>query len=265
MRRHRRRAKLNPAMPARARSKSTSPAGPALAPSTRRVFAALALAASVTAASRPTRAQAPAPPATPSHQPDARRILVHIDGAPAAMLQMASNGDDSWTTVCTGSCDALLPVGRAYRIDGDGIRRSGEFQLQPSLGDRLTLDVNPASSARFAWGVALVPIGAATIATGLAANFMAGIGSAGGSDPNGEPGPPNYTPGTVLIVAGAVMILGGVCLFLHDWATTVQPSNAQPVRELSPPQYPDGGWRERSPEERAFPTATITPLWALRF
>ena len=205
-----------------------------------------------------------------------RRVLVHVDGAPDAILQEDSSGDGHWTTVCAGACDALLPIGPRYRVDGDGMRRSGWFQLQPPSGNRVTLDVAPGSSARFAWGIALLPIGAATIAGGFWAVIAAGLGAAGGSEAVGEPGPPNYTPGTVLIVVGAVAMVGGVILLLHDWETDVRQRNVEPPKTLPPstdlpteqrswPASFPGGWRERSPEERALPTATLAPLWVLRF
>jgi hypothetical protein len=203
-------------------------------------------------------------------------VLVHVDGAPDAILQEDSSGDGHWTTVCAGACDALLPIGPTYRIDGDGMRRSGSFQLQPPSGNRVTLDVAPGSSARFAWGIALLPIGAATIAGGFFAWFAAALGSAGGSEAVGEPGPPNYTPGTVLIVVGAVAMVGGVILLIHDWGTDVRQTNVEPPKPLPPlpdPPSPDrpppdlftGGWRERSPEERALPAAMVAPLWGGRF
>jgi hypothetical protein len=193
-------------------------------------------------------------------------VLVHVDGPPEAIVQEDPTGDGHWTTVCAGACDTLLPIGPVYRIDGDGMRRSGQFQLQPPSANRITLDVSPASSTRFAWGIALLPIGAATIAGGVFAVFAAGLGAAGGSEAVGEPGPPNYTPGTVLIGVGAAAMLGGLILFAHDWETDVRQSNAEPPKTLPPStDLPTGEWRERSPEERVLPAAMVAPFWGLRF
>jgi hypothetical protein len=212
-------------------------------------------------------AQSAALPPTPAPEPNAHRALVHLDGAPDALLQQSVGGDGQWKTVCKGPCDTVLPVGPTYRIDGEGIRTSADFHLPPSAGSRVTLDVSPASSARFGWGVALVPIGLLTSAVGCLAMYVAAIDSSyGGSEAVGEPGPPNYTPGAALVVVGAVAVIGGLVLLAHDWETGVQGA-APPPRPPAPLMNYDsaGGWRERSPEERALPSTTIAPLWGLRF
>lgn len=196
-------------------------------------------------------------------------MLVHIDGAPDAILQQDASGSGQWTTVCAGACDAHLPIGPMYRVDGNGMRRSSQFQLRPSPGNRITLDVSPASSTRFAVGVALVPIGALTMGAGALVVFAAGNGATRGSEALGEPGPADYTLGHVLMIVGAVTILAGLILFVHDWETGVRQGNVEnvePPSTLRPAtELPTGGWRERSPEERALPTATVVPLGVLRF
>jgi hypothetical protein len=214
---------------------------------------------------RAAGAQSVAQPPPPALEPDVPGTLVHLDGAPEVLLQQYV-GAAEWKTVCKGPCDTVLPVGPTYRIDGEGMRTSDDFHLRPSAGSRVTLDVTPASSARFGLGVALVPIGVLTIGAGCLGMFAAGIGSSyGGSDAIGEPGPPNYTPYAVVIVVGAVAVVGGIVLLVHDWETGVK-STGQPPKPPAPlMDYPAGGWRERSPEERALPSASIAPLWGLRF
>jgi hypothetical protein len=119
-------------------------------------------------------AQFGAVPPKPVLEPNALRALVHLDGSPGALLQQYVGGGGQWKTVCKGTCDTVLPVGPAYRIDGEGMRTSGDFRLPPSAGSRVTLDVTPASSARFGLGVALVPIGVLTIAAGCFGLLYAG-------------------------------------------------------------------------------------------
>ncbi len=112
--------------------------------------------------------------------------------------------------------------------------------------------------------IALMPIGA--VAIGAGAVLAAGLGAAGGSEAVGEPGPPDYTPGHVLMVVGAITMLGGLILFAHDWETGVRQGNVESPKTLPPStDVPTGGWRERSPEERALPAATLAPLYVLRF
>ncbi len=218
----------------------------------------------VLALTRAAGAQSVALLPTPALGPNATGALVHLDGAPDALLQQYVGGDSQWRTVCKGPCDAVLPVGPTYRIDGEGIRTSGDFHLPPSAGSHVALDVTPASSQRFGLGAFLVPIGVLSSAVGCLGMLFAGSDAGyGGSE--GEPPPPNYTPYAVLVVVGAVAIVGGIVLLVHDWETGVKRTDQPPKPPAASTGYPAAGWRERSPEERALPSTTIAPLWGLRF
>jgi len=213
---------------------------------------------------RPAGAQSPGTSATPTREQDAPRVLVHVAGASDALLQQDARGDGNWTTVCTGSCDTLLPLGPAYRIDGDGMRTSSAFNLDAAAGGHVTLAVCPGRTGRFALGIVLEPAGFAALVGGL---FWAwtSLATGGGSEAN-EPPPPSPTPGYVVAGLGAAAIIGGIVLIVHDATTDVQQQNsarANPVPPSSSATAPV--WREPTPEERALPVATVAPLWGVRF
>ena len=54
-------------------------------------------------------------------------VCVHVEGADDAEVQRKSGPDGEWTTVCSGRCDAVLPVGPDYRIAGGGDARVGRL------------------------------------------------------------------------------------------------------------------------------------------
>ena len=209
-------------------------------------------------------AQTPAPPTAPNVTPDVPRVLVHVEGAPDAVVQQDAKGDGQWTTVCTGSCDALVPLGPATRIDGDGLRTSSTFHLDAPAGGRVTLNVAPGSSGRFATGLFLVPIGVLAILGGSYLT-LAALASGGGSEAI-QPPPPSPVPGEIVIGLGAAVVIGGVVLLVHDATTSVRQASAAPA---APPPAASGppapAWRERTPEERALPVAAVAPLWVGRF
>ena len=181
--------------------------------------------------SRSARARSPNPPTTTPPGQDVSRVLVHVDGVPDALLQQDARGDGQWTTVCRGTCEALVPVGPAYRIDGDGMRTSSAFHLgAPSAGGNVTLGVTPGSSGRFALGVVLASVGAAAVAGGIVA-VLVSLSEGGGSEAN-EPSPPSLVPGAVVIGLGAVAVIGGIVLIVHDATTAVRQQSTAPPRRL---------------------------------
>jgi hypothetical protein len=106
----------------------------------------------------PAAAQTPAPAAAVTGS-----VHVTMDGDNDAVLEQDHGG--AWSVVCTGACNASLPLEPMYRISGSGVRTSGSFHLLGKPGDRIALHLNTASSAAFGGGVTMALLGglAATI------------------------------------------------------------------------------------------------------
>jgi hypothetical protein len=202
----------------------------------------------------------------------APRVWVHVDGPAAAELQQAS-GDGHWTTVCTGPCEAPLPLGAEYRVDGQGIQTSNSFRLTGTAEQHVRLTVKPGSSTFHAVGLALVPIGLVTVLLGLLADFRAGFDSGfGGSEGPADPHP-DMTPGNVTMgVGAAVAVLGMVVMAVNTTravfpdAPSPDPSSSEPAQAMEgDPTRIVPTWRAAERAPIAPPPMLGVPLWTGRF
>jgi hypothetical protein len=198
----------------------------------------------------------------------AHGVWVHIDGPRDAELQEDSDGDGTWTTVCSGPCDRLLPAGKEYRIDGESMRSSTPFGLAGQPSEHLTLKVDAASSGLFTGGVVLVPVGLLTALVGGLDIFVGQLNASGGSEVYKRPNQ-NLTAGAVTIGVGAALVGLGIAIVTSATTRVSQYRGATEVGRASPDEtwrfLPS--WRSTEMREPALAPMPIvsTSLWTGRF
>jgi len=112
------------------------------------------------------QAPPPAPDASASTAAaSSNMVLVHLDTPTDVDLEVDFGGGH-WRTVCSSPCDQPLATNRVYRINGSGVRPSHPFQID--AGQKITIEVDPASSAGHGIGIAVTIIGVAGLAPGAA-------------------------------------------------------------------------------------------------
>jgi hypothetical protein len=88
-------------------------------------------------------------------------VVVHVDAPqPVSLEGRASDGDD-WEVLCTAPCDRAAPTSYTYRITGAGVRTTNTFHIDP--GGRLTLSVDPSSTAGHVGAVFITVVGSAAL------------------------------------------------------------------------------------------------------
>jgi hypothetical protein len=92
-------------------------------------------------------------------------VLVHLD-TPSDVDLEVDLGGGHWQVACSSPCDRPLGTNHLYRINGSGVRASHPFEIE--AGQKVTLEVDPASSAGHGLGIAVTIIGVAGLAPGAA-------------------------------------------------------------------------------------------------
>jgi hypothetical protein len=167
-------------------------------------------------------------PAAPAAAATAPTVWVHIEGSQVAQLQRDKSGDGDWVTVCTAPCDRALPAQVGYRIVGDGIRDSSDFELSAQAGERQTLTVDEGSRGGFVLGLVGTIAGGVAIGVGLLVVAIAALSRAVDGD-NGSPtqGDANAeTAGWVISGAGTAGLVGGIVLLVSNGRTRVAQGSA---------------------------------------
>jgi hypothetical protein len=171
--------------------------------------------------------------------------------------------DGDWATVCSLPCSATLSPDLVYRVGGDGLVPSREFQLGGSAAD---LQVHPVTRARRGLGYGLIAAAPVALIVGLG---LAGWGVHEGFSVD-EGGGGNPGAGTLGMAAGLAVAAGGVVSLL------VGVSLASQVTKVDGPQDPPaaastGPLPLRAPisrEESAplpWPKTTGASLYSVRF
>ena len=213
------------------------------------------------------------PPPPVATVPQARRralVVVQLEGADGAELQRrngAGDDDDDWVTVCSGPCNARVPVGAEYRIAGGGIRPSRPFQLAGAPGDRVSIDVTPGSTGWFVLGIVIIPLGGATMLTGLMLLVVSAL--VGMTNGGGDATASDFTAaGWITIGLGTAAMVGGVVLVINNAHSSV----TQNVGGVPSALLLQGDawkraptWKEATPGERALPPVVGFPVWTGRF
>jgi hypothetical protein len=126
----------------------------------------------------PSPAPAPAPaPAPPMRGPT---VTVHITSRVPVLLDRRPAGSDTWVPACASPCDAELPIGDTYRVEGAGLRASQEIHLAAQPGARVELAVTPARKALRGLGQGFATVGASFGLLGIPM-LISGIAQAGRS------------------------------------------------------------------------------------
>jgi hypothetical protein len=232
-------------------------------------------------ASAPIVVQPPAPAAS---------VMVSID-APSDVVLEVQDEHSRWVEVCNAPCNKLLSTAGNYRINGDGVRPSKPFRLQP--GQQVKLDVDTTSSAGHVIAIVVTVTGAIGVvpALGVTSIIVAAelfglilicpiVDAASSTSYAGCLGdiavyfgqayalPYVWIPG----VAGVVMLAGGGAWLAGTPATGVNQTvtGAPPP---APPAAPGAGalpitrrpeWRT-SPDRGLYPVAITSPIVSVRF
>ncbi len=168
----------------------------------------------------PPAAATPAPPPPPANPPGT--VTVHINSPKVVALEKRTDSGAPWEHVCNSPCDVPTSTNDQYQIVGIDLNGSRPFVLDSSLGDKITLDVQPGihnKGARGGWllagGIVLAVGGLVTIVAGSRNTAVPGDSGANFSTQNTD----FIFVGSALITAGIVLgITGGS--FMYDNAHT---------------------------------------------
>lgn len=186
-------------------------------------------------------ASAPVTVAPPSDAqalpPKDETVVVHIDAPRPVELEMANEGDPrhlTWTSVCQSPCDKALPIDRAYRIAGDGVRSSRPVSFRgEAAGSHVYLNANVATKGGFVGGIVLTSIGTATIGVGA---LLVLVSYHGGSSPSGYSFSKTQDPG--LQAAGLITMGAGVAMLVPGIVMTVKHASTKVNQSKTPPASP---------------------------
>jgi hypothetical protein len=194
-----------------------------------------------------------APPVSGGFAPPPRRprfeggnrgsAVVHLDADPGVVLESISPGSGRWALVCAAPCDAAVPLGRQYRIAGEGIRPSRAFGIEAAPGGHAEISVSAATKGGFQGGIALSSVGAGAIIVGLTVVFVGALGACGDGDFGTCDGPANgglETAGAIISLAGVALLVGGIILTVSNARTKA----TQTVGDIVPPapSRPETAW-----------------------
>jgi hypothetical protein len=146
-------------------------------------------------------------------------VLVHIETQRRVTLDRRNPGDDQpWVTACESPCDVQLPLNNDYRIVGEGIWASSEFELEGNPGQRVVVKVNPATRFARTAGIVVAGVGLTAAIVGLyvvavsATTNCFNTVSTNGCDSSGG----GTTVGWVIVAAGLVTAaVGGVLILMN--------------------------------------------------
>lgn len=146
----------------------------------------------------------------------------------------------TWAPVCSAPCEATVPRG-SYRIDGDGVRPSHSFEVDPTNGgDRIVLRVKPASEAGHTAGLVLLGVGSAALVAGVVLAFLGGLteGFAGllcFLPPCTNGGAAELAAGAATLTLGGTFVFVGAALTVSNAASTVTQSAEPAARAFTFP------------------------------
>lgn len=194
------------------------------------------------------------PQAQPPQQvvPDGGSVFVHIESPrPVRLLRRASTRG-AYDAVCESPCDAMVPLSGVYQIVGDGMPSSRELTLRGNPGDRVVLNVDPASRGTMVTGWVIFGVGGLAVLVGVAVMLIGAMGEALGHSKGSEV----VGAGGITALAGLAGVGTGLALAIPNLRThTEQESRGREVSN-------DDRWL-RMPE--AQPRATTLPVLGFTF
>jgi len=171
-----------------------------------------------------TPAASPATPAAPMVGPRAR---VHISSPKQVILYRRAAGTLGFAQACTSPCDEDLPTGDTYRLAGNGVSQTKEFQLPASTNGRVDIVLDPPSVGGMIGGGLLAGTGATAAYIGL---IMALVGQeekdkgcyvySSGSCSSSD-GESLRNAGLVTMLIGAALTTVGIVVFINSASTDV--------------------------------------------
>jgi hypothetical protein len=168
----------------------------------------------------------PAP--APAAAAPKRTAFVHIESEQQVRLE-AVLGRKDFRFVCTSPCDMEVDLDASYQIAGDGVRASRQFQLSAQQGQKVLIEVDPASKAGFVWGIVIVSVAPVVSLVGL---VVYALSSDITSSSSGQ------TVGAAMGIGGLVGTVLGIVLIASNASSkttqsTVGPQTPPPPRETS--------------------------------
>lgn len=203
------------------------------------------------------------------HREPGSMVFVQLDADESAVLeQEAPAGTKNafqWVEVCRAPCNLMMPNDRAYRIYGDGVRKSGTFALAGRNGERVTVAVDAAHTGGFVGGVVLMGVGIPTVGVG---GLVALVGVAAEKSSIA-------TGGLIATGIGAAATLAGIVLVATNSSTSIRQTTLPPPRRResdappapAPAAAPQGFFTtpEREREQALTPLPMTLPVAAFAF
>lgn len=150
-------------------------------------------------------------------------VLVHIETSRPITLDRRNPGEDQpWVTACESPCDVQLPLNNDYRIVGEGIWASSEFELEGSAGQRVVVKVAPATRLTRTAGIVVAGAGLLAIIIGVYVVAIAAAASCTSFNSNGSCASDTgggVAIGVVLMLGGLVTMAVGGIIILANWRT----------------------------------------------
>jgi hypothetical protein len=158
---------------------------------------------------KPAAAPAEATPSTATPGATApAKVTVHIQSSRPVSLEHRAPGQSAWEFVCGSPCDQAISTTDEYHIVGTGLNDSKPFMVDTSSGDKITLDVSPATHGKYNTGTWILVGGGVLLVGGVIA-LLAGSSS---NEVPGNNGVTTTDKNTNWIFVGTAAILGGVIL-----------------------------------------------------
>ena len=146
-----------------------------------------------------------------------------------------------------------VPLGATYRITGDGIRASDDFELQGTCGDPINLEVHARARGTFIGGIVMMSVGGATISSAFLYLLLAGFGDDPNARDRGGREQPDALAFGIAIGVGAGLIAAGLPVTLTNRRSLVM----TPGERIEPA---GGGMTAAAGVRRAPDSVLITPI-----
>ena len=178
---------------------------------------------------------------------DPRAALFRKEAAKRAVGDEVGN---AWVWVCDAPCNAKVDPRLTFRVMGEGLEPSTEFNLAPGSG-HVTLQVHTASRSGHTAGIGFAVVGAtAALAGGFI--ILLAVGQRGAADALSsastdaasklqDRADTYQTIGLVLLGAGAALGVGALLLLLPR-QTSLEPSAAPEQKQSAGPHLVPGGF-----------------------
>ncbi len=206
-------------------------------------------------------------------------VLLHIESSRPVTLDRRNPGEDQpWVTACESPCDVQLPLNNDYRIVGEGIWASSEFELEGQPGQRVVVKVAPATRFARTAGIIVASAGLLAIIIGAYVVALATSASCASSNINRvcQDNSGGTTVGVVLMLGGLVTMAVGGIVVIANWRTGESQEVQSPVGKAAwltgPPRVAgNDAWkrvpsfRELGAMDKLAPLPTTLPLFSGSF